>query len=217
MKRLLLNCNPLDRLLGGGVEEGTITEIYGEAGSGKTNFCLQATRECIASGEKVAYIDADGISIERLRQLCDGYDYKKILSHTLFFTPTSFEEQEQMVTKAINIDGIGMVIIDSFNMFYRMALEYDEEGVNRALNRQITTLQVAARTKGFYVILAGQVYSTEDHDVLPFAGRGIEHIAKTIVKFERVGIGKRQATIMKHRSQPEGKTAMFTITQHGLE
>jgi len=122
-----------------------------------------------------------------------------------------------MVTKAINIDGIGMVIIDSFNMFYRMALEYDEEGVNRALNRQITTLQVAARTKGFYVILAGQVYSTEDHDVLPFAGRGIEHIAKTIVKFERVGIGKRQATIMKHRSQPEGKTAMFTITQHGLE
>jgi len=84
MKRLLLNCNPLDRLLGGGVEEGTITEIYGEAGSGKTNFCLQATRECIASGEKVAYIDADGISIERLRQLCDGYDYKKF-SHIPFF------------------------------------------------------------------------------------------------------------------------------------
>lgn len=217
MKRLLLNCSPLDELLGGGIEEGTIAEIYGEAGSGKTNFCLQAARECIVSGKKVAYIDADGVSIERLRQLCDKHDYKKILSNILFFTPTSFEEQEQMITKAINIKDIGMIIIDTFNMFYRTVLEYDEEGANRALNRQITTLQVSARTKGFYAILAGQVYSTEKHDVLPFAGRGIEHMAKTIIKFERVGTGKRQATIMKHRSQPEGKTAMFTITQHGLE
>src|SRR5438094_861263 len=36
-----LGCRALDDLLGGGVEEGCITLLHGEAGSGKTNFCLQ--------------------------------------------------------------------------------------------------------------------------------------------------------------------------------
>ena len=50
MKRLPLKCKPLDVLLGGGLERKTITEIYGEAGSGKTNLCLQASRECVVNG-----------------------------------------------------------------------------------------------------------------------------------------------------------------------
>ena len=66
MKRLLLKCKPLDNLIGGGLERNTVTEIYGEAGSGKTNLCLQASRECVNAGEKVAYIDTEGVSVERL-------------------------------------------------------------------------------------------------------------------------------------------------------
>ena len=54
MKRLSLKCKPLDDLLGGGIESKTITEIFGESGSGKTNLCLQASIECAASGKKVA-------------------------------------------------------------------------------------------------------------------------------------------------------------------
>ena len=59
--------------------------------------------------------------------------------------------------------------------------------------------------KDLFVIISGQVYSVENDDVKPFSGRGIEHIAKTIIKLEKIGISKRQATIIKHRSQPEGK------------
>ncbi|HEC81619.1 MAG TPA: hypothetical protein ENI42_04250, partial [Thermoplasmatales archaeon] len=29
--------------------------------------------------------------------------------------------------------------------------------------------------------------------------------------------GRRKATIIKHRSQPEGLSAVFTITAHGIE
>jgi len=65
-------------------------------------------------------------------------------------------------------------------------------------------------------VITGQVYSTEDGDVKPFAGRGMEHMAKTIVKLERVGMGKRRAIIIKHRSQPEGSSAEFEITEKGL-
>jgi DNA repair protein RadB len=216
MKRLKLQCHPLDQLLGGGIENQTITEIYGEAGSVKTNFCLQASRECTVGNKKVVYIDTDGVSLERLKQISKGYDYNKILSNILFFTPSSFEEQEKMLAQATGIKDVELIVVDTFNMFYRIKLEDDEEGAVRSLNRQLTALQLAARELGFYVILSGQVYTAENGEIKPFAGRGIEHMAKTILRLEKIGPGKRQATIIKHRSQPEGKKEVFTIETTGL-
>ncbi|MDH7517566.1 MAG: DNA repair and recombination protein RadB [Candidatus Thermoplasmatota archaeon] len=217
MKLLQTRCKPIDDLLGGGIESSTITEVYGEAGSGKTNLCLQVSREYATCVGKVAYIDTEGISLERLRQISEGYDYKKILSNILFFTPHSFEEQEKMIDDALKIKDVGLIVVDTINMLYRLMLEDDEDGAVRSLNRQMTTLQLAARKKDLYVVLSAQVYTAENDDVKPFAGRGIEHIAKTILKFERVGMGKRQVTIIKHRSQPEGKKTVFSITSRGLE
>jgi len=40
---------------------------------------------------------------------------------------------------------------------------------------------------------------------------------KTAIKLEKKGVGERQATIIKHRSQPEDKKACFKITASGLE
>jgi DNA repair protein RadB len=217
MKYLSIKCKPLDNLLGGGIERKTLTEVYGEAGSGKTNLCLQVSRECAVNGEKISYIDTEGISVERLGQICKGYDYKKILSNILFFNPSSFEEQEKMINNAIKVKNLGLVVFDTYNMFYRIKLKNDEESAVRSLNRQLTNLQLAARKKDFHVLLTGQVYSIENNDVRPYAGKGIEHMVKTIIKLEKSSIGKRIATIIKHRSQPKGKKAFFTITAEGLE
>ena len=217
MNRLKLKCKPLDDLLGGGIEFQTITEIYGEAGSGKTNICLQATREIALKNKKTAYIDCEGVSLERLKQICTNYDFKKILNNILFFNPSSLDEQEKMIKNAIKIKDLGMIVFDTFNMFYRIKLEEDEKIASRSLNRQITNLQLAARKKNIPVMIAGQVYTSEDGEIKPFAGRGIEHMAKTILRLEKIGTGKRQATIIKHRSIPEGKKTFFTITGTGLE
>ncbi len=217
MKRLKIKCKPLDDLLQGGIENQSITEIYGAAGTGKTNICLQVSRECSLKGKKIAYIDSEGVSIERFEQICTNYDFKKILGNLLFFNPMSLEEQEKMIEKATKIENLGLLILDTFNMHYRIKLEEDEKLANRSLNRQITDLQLAARNKNIYVLIAGQVYTIENDDVKPFAGRGIEHIVKTIIKLEKTGLGKRLATIIKHRSIPEEKKAFFTITSNGLE
>lgn len=217
MKRLQLKCKPLDDLLGGGIETNSITEIYGEAGSGKTNLCLQASRECAARGKKVAYIDSGGVSLERLKQICKDDDYKTILSNILFFNPSSFEEQEEMIQNTLKIKDLGLIVLDTFNSFYRLMLEDDEKFADRSLNRQITELQIAATEKNIYVIIAGQVYSAENDEVKPFGGRVTEHMAKTIIKLEKIGSGKRQATTIKHQSQLKGKKAIFTITAKGLD
>ena len=101
-------------------------------------------------------------------------------------------------------------------MFHRIELEEDEKTANRSLNRQITNLQLIARKKDIPVIIAGQVYTSESGEIKPFAGRGIEHMAKTVIRLDKIGVGRRQATIIKHRSIPEGKKTVFTITQTGL-
>ncbi len=217
MKRLKLECKPLDELLGGGLEKSTITEIYGEAGTGKTNICLQAARECAAAGKKVAYVDSEGVSIERLNQICtNDYDYKKILNNILFFRPTSLESQEKMINSAIKIDNADLIIVDTINLFYRIHLEDDKEGTMRSYMRQIANLQIAVREKDLSAIITEQVYTDKNGEIKPFTNRDTEHMIKTVIKLEKIGLGKRQVSIMKHRSQPEGKKTFFTITQGGL-
>ncbi|MCK5723178.1 MAG: PhoH family protein, partial [Gammaproteobacteria bacterium] len=55
-------CQPLDELLGGGFETGVVTQIFGEAGSGKTNICIQLAVECVKRGKKVIFIDTESVS-----------------------------------------------------------------------------------------------------------------------------------------------------------
>lgn len=217
MKRLKLKCKPLDLLLEGGIEYQAITEIYGEAGTGKTNICLQAARECSLLGKKTAYIDTEGVSIERLQQISEDYNFKKIYSEILFFNPVSLKNQEKIVKNTEKINNLGLIVIDTFNMFHRLELEEDEKTANRSLNRQITNLQLIARKKDIPVIITGQVYTSDTGEIKPFAGRNVEHIAKTVIRIDKIGVGRRQATIIKHRSIPEGKKAIFSITQKGLE
>ena len=217
MNRLPLGCQSLDVLLGGGLESGIITRVYGEAGSGKTNLCLQAARQCIRSGKKVAYIDTEGVSVERIRQICTDCDYKKILQDILFFTPISFDAQEKMICDAIESKGIGLIIVDTITMLYRLSLEEDRESAIRSFTRQITNLQVAARQKDLFVIVTEQVYTDKAGEIKPFTNRDAEHMAKTILRLDRKGIGRREATIIKHRSEPEGKKTGFQISTIGLE
>jgi DNA repair protein RadB len=217
MTRLSLNCSPLDKLIGGGLEPQIITEIYGEAGTGKTNICLQAARECAHYGNKVAYIDCEGVSIERLEQICKDYEKEQILSKILFFSPTSSEDQETMIRNSLKIKNLKLIIIDTLNMFYRLNLEEDKEGSLRSFSRQVAFLQKAAREKNLYIIVTEQVYTDKNGEIKPFTSRDVEHLVKTIIRLEKTGIGARIATIMKHRSQAEGKKESFNITQTGLK
>ena len=217
MKHLEIKCKSLDLLLNGGFENNIITKIYGEAGSGKTNLCLQASRECANIGKKVAYIDSEGVSLERLIQICSDYNYKDILSRIIFFNPTSIEEQEMMIKEAIKIKDLGLIIVDTINLFYRINLEDDKEGSMRSFTRQIANLQITSREKKIYAIIVEQVYTDKNGIIKPFTNRDTEHMIKTILKVEKTGIGKRQAVVVKHRSQPEGKSASFKITGNGLE
>ncbi|MFH1101421.1 MAG: DNA repair and recombination protein RadB [Methanobacteriota archaeon] len=216
MSTLPLGCPPLDELLSGGIERGIITKLFGEAGTGKTNILLQACRECVRLGGKAAYIDTESVSVERLRQICTPEEYKKTLDNILFFCPTSFKEQEKTITETLTLKTIKLLVVDTITMLYRGELDSNTDGAHRSFVRQMTTLQMAARKRGLYVIVAEQVYTDQQDEIKPFTCKETEHMSKTVIKLERKRAGVRQATLMKHRFQPEGKTALFRITQNGL-
>ena len=68
----------LDAALGGGISARHITELVGQAGAGKSQFCLTASVLAAASGKLVYYIDADSkispgrlVEIAKARRLDD--------------------------------------------------------------------------------------------------------------------------------------------------
>ena len=168
---LQLGCRPLDALLGGGLQSGIITKIYGEAGTGKTNICLQASREATIIGYQVAYIDTEGISMKRLQQLCTDFDFNKIINKIIFFNPISFDEQEQMIRDALTIENLGLLIIDTINLLYRAKIEEDFKSALRSYNRQMMNLQLAAREKNLYILVVEQVYADQNGVIKPFTNK----------------------------------------------
>jgi DNA repair protein RadB len=219
--RLAFACSPLDVLLGGGVESGAITELYGEAASGKTNACLQLARNVARAGRKVAFIDTEGVSVERLAQMCEG-DAEAVRRGILFFEPFSLREQEQVVEKAARLAAsspeVGLIVLDSATLHYRVTLS-GTDGVRerRALAAQLQLLASVARKRDLPVVITNQVYTDIETDLLePVGGQLVRHITKAVVRFEKVSPGLRRAVIVKHRSLPEGADALFRIEERGL-
>ena len=219
-----VNVDCIDQLLGGGFEAGAVTEIYGEAGSGKTNMCLQLAKAVIQSGKKAVYIDSEGLSRDRIQQIF-GDQYDSMIKDLLIFEPYDFEEQDKIVKKAVNLalknDDIGLVILDSATGHYRIELAKDLEKTERkSFIGQITGLLRLCRRRVIPVLLTSQVYTDIDKGVLrPLGGHVLRHNAKVIihlVKDEDIP-GRRIAVLMKHRSLAEGERAEFWLTRNGLE
>ncbi len=220
--KISTGCEVIDNMLGGGIEAGTISLVYGEAGSGKTNFCIQLAKVQVLGGKKVVYIDTEGLSQDRIDQIC-GDDCDLIMKNLLIFEPYAFDEQENIVDKAVNLslknDDIGLVILDSATLHYRIETGHDtERGERKSLTRQITALLRLCRKKRIPVILTSQVFTDVDAGIFkPLGGHVLHHNAKTIIRLDKVGQGLREAVLIKHRSRAEGKKALFRLTENGLE
>ena len=75
----------IDNLLDGGVEKGTVTQIFGPPGSGKSNISLVLAVNVAKQGKKVVYVDTEGgISINRIKQIA-GEDFPKIVNNIIVF------------------------------------------------------------------------------------------------------------------------------------
>ncbi|MBE6527456.1 MAG: DNA repair and recombination protein RadB [Thermoplasmata archaeon] len=215
VKRFPTGCKAIDDLLGGGIEVGAVTLFYGEAGCGKTNICLQLAHNVALEGKKVAFVDTEGLSYDRGMQI---FKDEVLLKNVLLFNVHSFQEQSDRVDQIARMAAsgvLGMVVVDSLTMFYR--LNYDDMGMRNDFVRQTETLLNTARQYEIPVVITSQVYTNISTGSVEFlGGHAMHHNAKTIIRLDPRGNGVRTAVIIKHRSLPEGRSAMFRITADGL-
>ncbi|ADD08302.1 DNA repair and recombination protein RadB [Candidatus Aciduliprofundum boonei] len=221
MDKIKSGCESIDSLLNGGFERGCITELYGEAGSGKTNICLSTAINVAKEGHYVIYIDTEGISMERFSQLGGNEDIAKRI---LFYKVYKFSQQAEIIERAINLvekrNDIILLIVDSMTEFYRAerGVEEDLSAKKRSsLAWQLSILNSIARKKNIAVIITNQVYmDTTTKELRPIGGHTLHHNAKTIIFLRKIGNGYREALLIKHRSLPEGIKARFIIGSDGL-
>jgi DNA repair protein RadB len=220
LDRMPSGCQSLDLLLSGGFESGIITQLYGEAGTGKSNIVMQLAVQAVARGLRVIFIDTEGFSAERFKQIA-GPGAEEMAAKIMIFEPMSLEQQAIAIREASKIAGqnLGLVILDSATSLYRVLLEAeDNRSVRRTLTVQLSELQEIARRYRIPVVITNQVYmDIENNSLRPIGGTGLEHICKAIIFLEKKGEGVRSARIMKHRSSPEGIRAEFRLTSRGVE
>lgn len=218
--RLPTGCGSLDRLLGGGFEFGSLSQLFGEGGSGKTGLALQLAVATARGGKRAVYIDTEGLSAERFRQIA-GPDAKAISERVLIYEPRSFIEQSTVLEEVerVSREGVGLVVWDSATFYYRLELGGDEQALKRELGRQMAALLRIARERNLVALITNQIYTDIDHDALrPLGGSLVEHLCKTILQLEKTGkAGRRRAVLRKHRSLAEGTWCEVRLTDRGLE
>jgi DNA repair protein RadB len=207
----------LDALLGGGFERRAITQFYGEPGCGKSTLALVAAVERLRAGETVVYLDTEGFSVERFRQVA-GERAGELAGNLFLSEPLDFEQQGQMIADAERLlqkGGAGLLVVDSITALYRTELTLGQEA-QRRLARQVIYLLGLAKKYNIPVLVTNQVYMDVTRNVLMgLGGSTMAHLSKAVVRLEG-SEGTRTAILEKHRSLPAGGSFSFEMAADGI-
>ena len=196
----------LDKLLGGGVEQGSSVLILGPSGAGKSIFTLQFVAAAAARGERSAMFVFDeelGLLLNRSRAL--GFDLEGLREAGLLhieqvdaaeLSPGEFTHR----VRAQVARGLSTVVIDSLNG-YRTAMP-DE----RALTLHIHELLQFLNRQGVTTFLTVAQHGLVGHLEAPVE---ITYLADTVILlrfFEAAGAVRRAVSVIKKRTGEHEET-----------
>jgi len=226
----------LDKLLGGGVETGSITEIFGEFRTGKTQLCLTLAVTCQlpidhGGGEgKCLYIDTEGtFRPERLLAVAERFSLSgsDVLDNVACARAYNTDHQSQLLIQASAMmaeSRYALLIVDSATALYRT--DYSGRGELSArqmhLARFLRMLLRLADEFGVAVVMTNQVVAQVDGASMfaadpkkPIGGNIMAH-ASTTRLYLRKGRGEtRICKIYDSPCLPEAE-AMFAILPDGV-
>ena len=234
LKRLTTNSSKLDELLGGGLETGSITEVYGAFASGKTQLmhqlCVNTQLKEDEDGfEKEAiYIDTENtFRPERISQmsLALGMDPSEVLKRV--HVARAFNSNHQMLLMDSVSDlskeyPIGILIVDSLTAHFRAGYVGRGTLANRQqkLNKYMHSLLRFGDLNNCVIAVTNQVQAQPDaffgDPTRPIGGHIVGHTATYRVYLRRSKGEHRIARLVDSPSLPEGE-AIFRVTQEGIK
>ncbi|MFQ5998175.1 MAG: AAA family ATPase [Candidatus Bathyarchaeia archaeon] len=208
LKHLSLGCEPIDRLLRGGLPAGEVTLLYGEAGTGKSTIALLYAVACARADRKALVIDADGsFSKERLKQLLGSYA-ENVTSRIGIFTPPTFFEQTILIESLERYlsGNSGLIVIDTINRLYRVSLGNMQYSVslNKELNRQLAYLTRLCSLHSVAVLITSQVRSVIGAES---PGEKVEPVATRTLRFW-------SDNILRLRTTPNTRERLIFAEKH---
>jgi len=234
--QLTTGSKELDRLLGGGIETGSITEIFGEFRTGKTQLCHTLAVTCQLpidqnGGEgKCLYIDTEGtFRPERLLAVAEKYKLvgNDVLDNIAYTRAYNTEHQTQLLMQAgaLMVESrYALLIVDSATALYRTDFSGRGELSARQnhLARFLRMLLRLADEFGVAVVITNQVVAQVDGASMfsadpkkPIGGHIVAH-ASTTRLYLRKGRGEtRICKIYDSPCLPESE-AMFAINADGI-
>ena len=194
----------LDRVLGGGMVEGSYILIGGEPGIGKSTLLLQAL-EKLAQKKKVLYVTGEE-SVEQVKLRAERLAVK---GKELFLAAeTNWEKVLGMVEET----GPDVLAVDSIQTMFTEEIQSAPGSVAQV--REVgARLMHLAKKGGIVVILVGHV--TKEGTI---AGpRVLEHMVDTVLYFESVG-GQSFRIIrgVKNRFGSTNEIGVFDMAESGL-
>jgi DNA repair protein RadA len=233
--RLTTGSKILDDLVGGGLETQTITEFYGEYGSGKSQVCHQL---CVnvqlpphkgGLGAGALYVDTENtFRTERLVSMAQhhGLDPEQAARNVIVADAYTSDHQIFLLENADEIvkeNNIRLIIVDSLTSHFRSEYVGRETLALRQqkLNKHMHKLIRLARAFNAVAVVTNQVMSKPDvffgDAVHPIGGHIVGHSSHTRVYLRKASRGPiRIARLVSSPYLPDGE-GIFKITENGLE
>ena len=196
--------NELDRVLGGGLVNGSLILLGGEPGIGKSTLILQICNKIKTEG-KVLYVSGEE-SGEQIKLRADRLGVKN--DNLLFLSETNIENIEENIV-SINPK---LVIIDSIQTMYSEEITSAAGSVSQV--REITAkIMRTCKENSITTILIGHV--TKDGNI---AGpRVLEHMVDTVLYLEGERyFSYRMLRGVKNRFGSTNEIGMFEMESEGL-
>jgi DNA repair protein RadA len=233
MMKCKTGSSEFDRIMGGGIETGVITEFIGEFGSGKTQICYtlsvlaQRPVEEGGLGGRICVIDTEGTFLpERIVQIAEsrGYDSQEILSNVLIARAYNSDHQIMLVKNLPQVcqeHDVKVVIVDSMIGHFRG--EYIGRGTlaerQQKIGGVLGNLLRVAEAFNLAVVLTNQVQAKPDtvygDPNKPAGGHVMAHACTHRVYLRKGRANTRLVQVIDSPYLPEEKIRI-AITEAGV-
>jgi DNA repair protein RadA len=233
--RVTTGSTMLDKLLGGGIESQSITEFYGEYGSGKSQIChqlcvnAQLPSEQGGLGGAALYIDSENtFRTERIFQMAKnvGLIPEEAIKNIIFAEAYTSDHQMFLLEnadKVIKENRVRLIIVDSLTSHFRseyLGREMLQERQQK-LNKHMHRLIRLSRAFNAVAVVTNQVMSKPDaffgDGIHPVGGHIVAHTSHTRVFLRKSARGPiRIARLVSSPYLPEGE-GIFRVSERGIE
>ncbi len=233
--RLTSGSKALDTMVAGGLETQTITEFYGEYGSGKSQFChqlclnVQLPPERGGLGGSALYLDTENtFRLERIVQMAKhlGLDPEQATKNIIYAEAFTSDHQMFLLENAdevIKANNVKLIIVDSLTAHFRSEYIGREMLASRQqkLNKHMHKLIALARAFNAVAVVTNQVMAKPDQffgdATHPIGGHIVGHTSHTRIYLRRASHGPvRIARLVSSPYLPEGEE-ILKVTENGIE